>query len=110
MNQKRILVIDCHPNKDSFSSALAQAYFTGTKNTGAEIKTIVIRELLFNPNLAFGYLYYVLSIAILAIRLIAGKINLRIQLDEAIKQLFSPSKLLLTRILANNSLKDFLNP
>ncbi|CAN5268396.1 hypothetical protein BH23BAC2_BH23BAC2_09050 [soil metagenome] len=51
----QILIIDGHPNKESFNNALTQAYLKGAKDADAEIKTIIIRELQFNPNLAFGY-------------------------------------------------------
>lgn len=51
----KVLIIDGHPNKESFNNALAQAYLKGAKVSGAEIKQIIIRELKFNPNLAFGY-------------------------------------------------------
>jgi len=36
----KILIIDGHPNKDSFNAALAQAYTKGGKESIAEIKTI----------------------------------------------------------------------
>jgi len=51
----KILIIDAHPNQESFNNALTQAYLKGAKESKAEIKTIIIRELQFNPNLAFGY-------------------------------------------------------
>jgi len=51
----KILIIDGHPNKDSFNHALANAYLKGAKNSEAEIKEIIIRELQFNDNLEFGY-------------------------------------------------------
>ncbi len=52
---KKILIINGHPNKESFNSALAEAYKKGAFASGAEVKEIVIRDLLFNPNLQFGY-------------------------------------------------------
>ena len=51
----KILIIDGHPNAESFNNALTQAYLKGAKKSQVEIKTIIIRELQFNPNLAFGY-------------------------------------------------------
>jgi len=51
----KILIIDGHPNKESFNNAITLAYLKGAKASNAEIKTIIIRELQFNPNLAFGY-------------------------------------------------------
>jgi NAD(P)H dehydrogenase (quinone) len=52
---KRILIINGHPNKESFNFALAAAYKKGAITTGAEVKEIVIAELKFNPNLQGGY-------------------------------------------------------
>ncbi|WP_295652590.1 NAD(P)H-dependent oxidoreductase [uncultured Mucilaginibacter sp.] len=52
---KKILIINGHPNPDSFCFALAEAYKKGAINAGAEVKEIVIRDLAFNPNLQFGY-------------------------------------------------------
>jgi NAD(P)H dehydrogenase (quinone) len=52
---KRILVINGHPNKDSFNHALADGYVAGATQAGAEVKKINIGELNFNPNLAYGY-------------------------------------------------------
>ena len=52
---KKILIINGHPNKDTFNNGIAIAYKTGAENTGAEVKEIVIGDLQFNPNLQFGY-------------------------------------------------------
>lgn len=52
---KNILIINGHPNKDSFNFALAAAYKKGALSSGAEIKEIVIADLKFNPNLNHGY-------------------------------------------------------
>lgn len=52
---KNILIINGHPNKDSFNFALAKAYKKGAMSSGAVVKEIIIRELTFNPNLQFGY-------------------------------------------------------
>lgn len=51
----KILIIDGHPNQNSFNCGLTQAYLTGAKDTEAELKLISIRDLQFNPNLQFGY-------------------------------------------------------
>lgn len=51
----KILIINGHPDKESFNYALAEAYKTGAINSGAEVKEIIIGELKFNPNLQFGY-------------------------------------------------------
>ena len=52
---KKILIINGHPNKDSFNFALANAYREGAIASGAEVQEIVIADLQFNPNLESGY-------------------------------------------------------
>lgn len=52
---KKILIINGHPNKESFNFGLVAAYKKGALQAGAQIKEIVIAELNFNPNLQFGY-------------------------------------------------------
>lgn len=52
---KKILIINGHPNKDSFNFGIAEAYKTGAESSNAEIKEIIISELNFNPNLQYGY-------------------------------------------------------
>jgi len=51
----KILIINGHPDKESFNFGLSDAYKKGVKNSTAEVKEINIRELEFNPNLQFGY-------------------------------------------------------
>ncbi|WP_316821826.1 NAD(P)H-dependent oxidoreductase [Pedobacter gandavensis] len=51
----RILIINGHPNRDSFNHALAEAYSSGAVERGALISQINISDLQFNPNLAYGY-------------------------------------------------------
>ncbi|MDQ3047353.1 MAG: NAD(P)H-dependent oxidoreductase [Bacteroidota bacterium] len=55
MTKKKILIINGHPDKESFCFGLAEAYKKGALLSGADIKEIVIRDLEFNPNLQFGY-------------------------------------------------------
>lgn len=52
---KKILLINGHPDAESYNFALARAYRTGAEKSGAEFREINIRELEFNPNLQFGY-------------------------------------------------------
>ncbi|WP_439490622.1 NAD(P)H-dependent oxidoreductase [Algoriphagus sp.] len=52
---KKILIINGHPDKESFNYVLSDAYKKGAAKAGAEIKEINIRELDFNPNLQYGY-------------------------------------------------------
>ncbi|MDN4165903.1 NAD(P)H-dependent oxidoreductase [Cytophagales bacterium LB-30] len=52
---KKILIINGHPDEESFNYALSEAYKRGAERSNAEVKEIRIRELDFNPNLQFGY-------------------------------------------------------
>lgn len=52
---KKILLINGHPDKESFNFALAEAYVRGVKKTQAELQIVNIRDLNFNPNLQYGY-------------------------------------------------------
>ena len=52
---KKILIINGHPNLESFCFGLAEAYKNGAIQAGAEVNEIIIRDLVFNPNLQFGY-------------------------------------------------------
>jgi len=52
---KKILIINGHPNKNSFCFGIAEAYKKGASGSGDEVKEIIIRDLKFNPNLEFGY-------------------------------------------------------
>ena len=52
---KKILIINGHPNAESFSAGMAEAYKKGAETSKAEVKEIIIRNLKFNPNLEFGY-------------------------------------------------------
>ncbi len=55
MTKKKILIINGHPDKESFNFAISDAYKKGVEKSDAEIKEIRIRDLNFNPNLEFGY-------------------------------------------------------
>lgn len=48
---KKILIINGHPNPDSFNFAIADEYQKGAAASGAVIETITIASLNFNPNL-----------------------------------------------------------
>lgn len=52
---KKIVIINGHPNKESFNSALVQAYQEGALAQQTEIRIIPIGELQFDPNLRYGY-------------------------------------------------------
>lgn len=51
----RILVLDAHPNDDSFCRALGQAYERGALAGGAEIRRTVLAHLSFDPILHHGF-------------------------------------------------------
>lgn len=52
---KKILIINGHPDRESFNYALSAAYKKGAIKTNAEIREINIGELDFSPNLRYGY-------------------------------------------------------
>lgn len=52
---KRILVINGHPDDQSFGKALADAYFTGAEQAGAEVRMLHLSNLRFQLNLSKGY-------------------------------------------------------
>lgn len=54
-NKSNILVINGHPDPDSFNAALAAAYAEGATGSGAEVRSIELSRIAFNPNLSFGY-------------------------------------------------------
>ena len=52
---KKILLINGHPDTESFNYAIMEAYKKGAEKSGAIIKEIKISDLNFNPDLQFGY-------------------------------------------------------
>jgi len=52
---KKVLIINGHPDKESFNYALSSAYIKGVNKTDSILSQINIAELEFNPNLKFGY-------------------------------------------------------
>jgi NAD(P)H dehydrogenase (quinone) len=52
---KKILIINAHPNSDSFNFGICATYKEGALAAGAAVKEIVIKDLVFNPNLQSGY-------------------------------------------------------
>jgi len=52
---KKILIINGHPDKESFCYALAESYKKGAEKSGAICKTIHLIDLKFNPILTYGY-------------------------------------------------------
>lgn len=52
---KKIVIINGHPNRESFNFGLAKAYKEGALQSAAEVREITIADLQFDPNLQFGY-------------------------------------------------------
>lgn len=52
---KNILIINAHPDKESFCFALAESYKKGAISSGVECKLVHLIDLKFNPILTFGY-------------------------------------------------------
>lgn len=52
---KKILIINGHPDSESFNFSLSEAYKKGALSAGHDVQEIVVRDLTFNPNLEFGY-------------------------------------------------------
>jgi len=50
-----ILIINGHPDKDSYCNALAEAYYSGAKQNAAKIKIVHLKDLDFDLNLKKGY-------------------------------------------------------
>ncbi|MBM1104919.1 NAD(P)H-dependent oxidoreductase [Aurantibacter crassamenti] len=52
---KKVLLINGHPDSESFNFSLAQAYIKGLEKSQASVQVVNIRDLEFNPNLQYGY-------------------------------------------------------
>jgi len=52
---KNILIINGHPDKESFCFALAESYKMGAFKANTNVKLIHLIDLKFNPILTFGY-------------------------------------------------------
>jgi putative NADPH-quinone reductase len=52
---KKILLIMGHPDKESFGNALADAYESGARESGAEFQRLNLADLDFEVNLKRGY-------------------------------------------------------
>lgn len=50
-----ILVINGHPDPQSFCSALSEAYINGAAENGAEVRYLDLSKVIFNPILKYGY-------------------------------------------------------
>lgn len=52
---KNILIINGHPDKESYNFAIAESYARGARQSEASVDIIHISNLDFNPNLQYGY-------------------------------------------------------
>jgi NAD(P)H dehydrogenase (quinone) len=52
---RKILIINGHPDKESFCNSLAESYKKGADSTGANSKLVNVYDLKFNPILNQGY-------------------------------------------------------
>jgi len=52
---KKVLIINAHPDKESYCASLAKAYKKGADAAGADCKLIHLTDLDFNPILKYGY-------------------------------------------------------
>ncbi len=54
-SRQKILIINGHPDAESYCFALHAAYKRGALASGADVRDLVIRDLTFNSNLGQGY-------------------------------------------------------
>lgn len=52
---KKVLVINGHPDNESFNYALSEAYLDGLSGSNVPVELLNIADLNFNPNLKYGY-------------------------------------------------------
>ena len=52
---KKVLIVNGHPDYESFNRALAKAYHDGALKSNAEVETINLVDLDFDPVLKYGY-------------------------------------------------------
>jgi putative NADPH-quinone reductase len=52
---KKILIVNGHPDRESYNTQLEQAYKSGALQAGANVTTIHLGSLQFDPNLRYGY-------------------------------------------------------
>ncbi|MEM6830308.1 MAG: NAD(P)H-dependent oxidoreductase [Bacteroidota bacterium] len=52
---RKVLVINGHPDKESFNYALSESYLDGLEDSHVQVELLNIADLDFNPNLKYGY-------------------------------------------------------
>ncbi|KAA8784289.1 NAD(P)H dehydrogenase (quinone) [Paenibacillus sp. 4624] len=55
MNANKILIINGHPDPQSYCKALSESYAEGVRKSGGTVEMIDLSEIEFNPNLRYGY-------------------------------------------------------
>lgn len=55
MMMKKTLIINGHPDRESFCHELAERYLKGAANAGADVELIHLADLSFDPILRYGY-------------------------------------------------------
>ncbi|MGC5774548.1 NAD(P)H-dependent oxidoreductase [Paenibacillus pabuli] len=53
--KSNILVINGHPDPQSYCKALSDAYVEGARKSGSSVERIDLSHIQFNPNLQYGY-------------------------------------------------------
>jgi Putative NADPH-quinone reductase (modulator of drug activity B) len=52
---KNILIINGHPDKESYNHALQNAYRSGAESAGFSVEEVTLAEISFSPILQYGY-------------------------------------------------------
>ncbi|MCM3135498.1 NAD(P)H-dependent oxidoreductase [Paenibacillus polysaccharolyticus] len=55
MNANKILIINGHPDPQSYCKALSESYAEGVRKSGGAVEMIDLSDIEFNPNLRYGY-------------------------------------------------------
>lgn len=55
MNAHKILIINGHPDPQSYCKALSESYAEGVRKSDGTVEMIDLSEIEFNPNLRYGY-------------------------------------------------------
>lgn len=53
--KSNILVINGHPDPESYCRALSDAYIQGARKSGSDVNLLDLSQMEFNPNLKYGY-------------------------------------------------------
>ncbi|MEH6305479.1 NAD(P)H-dependent oxidoreductase [Olivibacter sp. CPCC 100613] len=55
MEKKNILLINGHPDKESFNQLITERYIETATSFDVNVRSLMLRELDFDPNLKYGY-------------------------------------------------------